>query len=62
MFSKGTQFKIAQKLTSRKSIKGIARQVELILCLFYEMIDETGYITLTQFNEKASSVKKPTEN
>jgi len=64
MFLKGTpDTKIALEIERQGKIikKEIAReQVEINPVPFYEMIDaETGYITLTQFNEKASSeVKK----
>jgi len=64
MFLKGTpDTKIAIEIERQGKIikKEIAReQVEINPVPFYEMIDEeTGYITLTQFNEKASSeVKK----
>ena len=64
MFLKGTpDTKIAVEIERQGKIlkKEIIReQVEINPVPFYEMIDaETGYITLTQFNEKASSeVKK----
>ncbi|SDS39166.1 carboxyl-terminal processing protease [Polaribacter sp. KT25b] len=64
MFLKGTPgTKIAVEIERQGKIlkKEIAREnVEINPVPFYEMIDEeTGYITLTQFNEKASSeVKK----
>ncbi|MDP5104880.1 MAG: S41 family peptidase [Polaribacter sp.] len=64
MFLKGaSNTKIAIEIERQGKIikKEIAReQVEINPVPFYEMIDEeTGYITLTQFNEKASSeVKK----
>jgi carboxyl-terminal processing protease len=64
MFLKGIpDTKIAIEIERQGKIikKEIAReQVEINPVPFYEMIDEeTGYITLTQFNEKASSeVKK----
>lgn len=64
MFLKGTpDTKMAVEIERQGKIlkKEIIReQVEINPVPFYEMIDaETGYITLTQFNEKASSeVKK----
>ncbi|PQB08274.1 peptidase S41 [Polaribacter filamentus] len=64
MFLKGTpDTKMAVEIERQGKIlkKEILReQVEINPVPFYEMIDaETGYITLTQFNEKASSeVKK----
>jgi carboxyl-terminal processing protease len=64
MFLKGTpDTKIALEIERQGKIikKEVLReQVEINPVPFYEMIDaETGYITLTQFNEKASSeVKK----
>ncbi|PQJ77182.1 S41 family peptidase [Polaribacter glomeratus] len=64
MFLKGTpDTKIAIEIERQGKIikkEVIREQVEINPVPFYEMIDpETGYISLTQFNEKASSeVKK----